>query len=149
MKTSFSILIVLLSLVAIAQPNETSFEKIDSLKPSNDKDIVVFIHTDWCKFCKKMQATTFQNEEVINLLNESFLFNSLDAESKDPILFNGRTFRFIPKGINVGEHELAKALGATSYPYICILNSKYEIIFQYEGYLSSNDLLTVLKSSIE
>lgn len=149
MKTFFSILTILLRLVAVAQPNETSFEKIDSLKPSNDKNIVVFIHTDWCKFCKKMQATTFQNEEVSNLLNDSFLFNSLNAESKDSITFNGRTFRFTPKGINVGEHELAKALGARSYPYICILNSKYEIIFQYEGHLSSNDFLTVLKSSIE
>ena len=141
-----------LGLVSFTQPNETSFRTIDSLNSINEKNIVVFIHTDWCKYCKKMQGKTFQNEEVINLLNESFLFNSLDAETEKLISFNGHNFKFIPKGNDVGEHELAKALGSVdgelNFPTICILNSQYEIIFQYGGYLSSKEFLAVLKSSI-
>ena len=101
-----------LGLVSFTQPNETSFRMIDSLNSINEKNIVVFIHTDWCKYCKKMQGKTFQNEEVINLLNESFLFNSLDAETEKLISFNGHNFKSIPKGNDVGEHELATALGS-------------------------------------
>jgi thioredoxin-related protein len=151
MKTLVTLFYTILGAVSFGQPNETAFEKIDSINTVNPKYTIVFIHTNWCKYCKKMQASTLQNEKVIEMLNDSFWFNSLDAEGKEPIEFNNTIFKYVPNGNNVGDHELATALGTVdeelNYPTICILNAKYEIVFQYAGYLSSKEMLTVLKSS--
>ncbi len=144
--------LLLITLLGNAQIKELSFEQIDSLK-ANEKNIVVFIHTDWCKYCSKMKNTTFKDQEVINLLNNSFHFISLNAESKENINFNGHTFSFVPNGTDVGYHELATALGTIdgelNFPTICILNPDYEIIFRYSGAMNSNSLESVLKRLVE
>jgi thioredoxin-related protein len=134
---------------SFAQLTHHSFEKVDSLQKKTSKNIVVFIHTDWCKYCQRMINTTFENEKIIDLLNDKFYFVDFDAEQKRDILFIGHIFKYKPTGGNTGTHELATQLGTfngtTSYPTLCILNEKYEVIFQYDQFLSSSDLLRILK----
>ena len=135
---------------AYAQLHEVAFEELDSLLLQQDKNIVVFIHTDWCKFCKKMEATTFNNDSVITLLNEQFYFVKVNGETKKDIRFRNRTFSFKPSGGSSGIHELAEQLGTIkgqlNYPTISIVNKQNEIIFQYGGYLDAQALLAVLHS---
>lgn len=132
-----------------AQPIVYKFEQVDSLQKIEKRHVVVFIYTDWCKFCRTMEHTTFGNNEVVSTLNKHFYFVSLDAEQKQDISFNGNTFRYKPSGANTGIHELAVELGTidgqVSYPGLCILNPGYEIIFNYNQFLSAGDLLTVLR----
>lgn len=95
-----------------------------------------------------MQNTTFKNDSVITLLNNKFYFVDFDAEEKRSVKFNGHTFNYKPTGSNTGIHELAEQLATVdqkiSYPTLCFLNSKYEIIFQYNQYLNTHDLLNIL-----
>lgn len=113
------------------------------------KKIVFFIHTDWCKYCFKMKETTLKNKHVIQLLNDHFYYISLNAEQKENITFNQQQFKYIPNSTHSGVHELAKALGTInqkiSYPTLSILNSSYEIIFQYNQYLEANQLQEILE----
>ena len=51
-----------------AQLNKVQFEQIDSLQTVEKRNIVVFIHTDWCKYCKVMRDKTFKNENVVKTL---------------------------------------------------------------------------------
>ena len=137
------------SIIAQKKLSVKSFDQIDSLVKLSSKKIVVFIHTDWCKYCLKMHQTTFKNEEIIKELNQNFLFISFDAETKEAITFNHQQFNYIPNSSDSGIHELAKALATlnkkVSYPTLCILNSKYEIIFQYNQYLNANQLKNILE----
>ena len=139
--------------IGFSQLKNTSLNKVDSLLLKDPKNIVVFIHTDWCKYCHKMKATTLQNQEVINYLNSNFYFCPLNAETETPILFNHHKFNFIPNGNAVGTHELATALGTINgelnYPTICILNEKYEIIFQYASFLKTKEFLKILEASVK
>lgn len=145
--------VVFLPLSVFSQLQNYSFSELDSLQKTMQKNIVIFIHTDWCKFCQSMKNTTFKNKEIIKLLNEKFWFVDLNAEEKQDIIFNGHTFKYKPTGSNTGIHELAEQLGTVNgkvaYPTFCILNADYEIIFQYDGFLSSSDLLKVLNEVIK
>ncbi len=140
--------IFLLPNLSFAQPTTYQFEQIDSLQKIQKKNIVVYIHTDWCKFCQAMQNTTFKNDSIIKMLNNEFYFIELNAEEKRNITFNSQVFKYKPTGSNTGIHELAEQLGTVdgkiAYPTLCFLNKDNEIIFQYSQFLNSTDLQTKL-----
>jgi thioredoxin-related protein len=120
-----------------------SFQQVEEKQIIEPKNIIVFIYTDWCKYCKLMENTTFRNKEIIEKLNQESYFIRLNAEEKNDILFAGKTFHYKPTGTNTGVHELAEELGTIrgklSYPTLVILNSNNEIIFQYNGYLKTSE----------
>ncbi|KFF07503.1 thioredoxin family protein [Flavobacterium reichenbachii] len=130
------------------QLKSSRFEEIDSLQQIQKRKTIVFIHTDWCQFCQRMKSTTFKNQEIINTLNSDFYFIDFNAEEKRDISFNNQRFKYRPSGNNVGVHELALQLGTISnqitYPVLCVLNEKNEIIFQYNFYLSTSDFKILL-----
>ncbi len=144
-------LLMLSWLPAQEQLISNKFVDLEALNESNPRNSIIFIHTDWCKYCHKMEHTTFQNDSVIHLLNEHFYYISFNAESKDSIHFMGQTFQFEPNGSTSGVHQLAKELGSidgkTNYPTLCILSKNYEIIFQYAGYLNSDELVNILNKA--
>lgn len=130
------------------QLNHYTFEQIDSLRQVESRPVVIFIHTDWCKYCQNMENTTLQNERTVQILNEQFYFITLNGEEERTIQFQGRTFHYQPSGNNTGVHALAEALGkmdgTLSYPALCILNQDNEIIFQYNAFLNAKALQQIL-----
>ncbi|WP_166921340.1 thioredoxin family protein [Flavobacterium poyangense] len=135
------------------QLKDITFEAIDSLQQVQKRNIIVFIHTDWCQFCQRMKSTTFKNQEIIDRLNSDFYFVDLNAEEKRDILFNNQIFKYRPTGNNVGVNELAIQLGTINkqiaYPVMCILNADNEIIMQYNNYLSVADFKLLLEIAKE
>jgi thioredoxin-related protein len=132
-----------------AQLHLTQFEQIESLQIIEKRNVIVIIHTDWCKYCKVMQDKTFKNEEVIKLINNKFYFIDFDAEEQREIVYNNATFKYKPSGSSSGVHELAIELGTINnqinYPTFCILNDKNEIVFQYNSFLNAKDLMGILE----
>lgn len=145
-------LLLLLLNSSKAQLSQYSLHELDSLQKIQPKNMVIFIHTDWCRYCQAMRSATFQNEQVTYLLNTNFYFSELNAEDKQQKVFNGTTFKFQPSGVDTGIHELAEQLatvdGKVSFPSLCILNEDYEIIFQFAGFLSSEHMLDLLKAAL-
>jgi thioredoxin-related protein len=131
-----------------AQLKTYSFEQIDSLQHHQNRKVIVFIHTDWCKYCQAMKNSTFKNGKVIKTLNDSFYFITLNAEEKRTIRFNSRKFDFKANGNTVGINELAYELATinnqTTYPSICVLTAQNEIVFQESNYLPAKDFLIIL-----
>lgn len=119
-----------------------SFEEVDSLQKTAPRPVVVFIHTNWCKYCLMMEETTFKNEELQKELTQHFYFVSFDAESKQTIHFNGTSF----KNTTGKEHELALALAKNergiNYPSVVFLTAQNEIMHQQNGF---TDALTFLQ----
>lgn len=132
--------------------NILTFSEVELLNKENPKPIVVFIYTDWCKFCHGMKKNTLKNDEVISLLNKSYYFIKLNGEEKKDITFLRKTFVYKPTGANTGIHELAHELALInkkiSYPTTTILNSKFEIDAQLNGYVNSRKLVKTLKKLI-
>ena len=126
-----------------------TFTEVEKLQQENPKPIVVFISTEWCKICFGMKRTTFQNKDVIQLLNNNFYFIHLNGEEKETLLFYGKEFNYKPTGVKTGVHELAIALAGTdkriAYPTTTILNTSLEITTQIVGYIKSREMKRILK----
>ncbi|MXV37969.1 thioredoxin fold domain-containing protein [Flavobacteriaceae bacterium Ap0902] len=139
---------LVLSSHCFSQLKEYSFPEIDSLQQVEPRKTVVFIHTSWCTYCSMMNKSVFGDEKIADILNEKYYYVPLDAEGEKNIDFAGKTFKFIPNGMNTGIHELATALGTIdgklSYPTLVILNEKYEIVFQYGGLLDRESVKEIL-----
>ena len=148
-KLFLSILFFGITSTGFCQLKSSTFEEVGSLQQIQKRKTVIFIHTDWCQFCQRMKATTFKNQEIIEKLNADFYFIDFNAEEKREIIFQNQTFKFQPTGNNVGVHELALQLGTINnqitYPILCVLNEKNEIIFQYNYYLSQKDFKALLE----
>jgi thioredoxin-related protein len=139
---------MLLPCLSFSQIKQYKFEQIDSLQKIEKKVVVVFIYTDWCRYCEAMKQTTFKNRDIINTLNDNFYFISLDAEEKQSIAFHNSIFHYKPTGNQTGINELAAQLGSVngqiSFPGICFLNADNEIIYQHNEFLSARDLKSIL-----
>lgn len=150
-------LLFICSMLVLALPNsysqQVSFSELDSLLVHDPKPVLVFIHTDWCRYCLGMQQVTFSDEEVEAILQEEIYFVSLDAESEEDIVFRNHRFRFMPSGRGTGLHELAYELGnqngELAYPTTCILNPAYEIDFQYSGFIPARKMKKVLRDYVD
>ena len=134
----------------LAQLKTVSLTELDSLQTLEQRPVVTFIHTDWCKYCLQMKSKTLNNDSVISVLNKSFYFVDLDAESKKVMSYGGHAFKFKPTGSDTGVHELAEQLGMINgkldYPTVSVINAKNEIVFQHGGLLQTDELLTVLRA---
>ncbi len=121
---------------------------LDRLTKLNDKPIAVFIHADWCSYCRNMEQTTFKNSQIRKRLNTDYYFISFDGESKKDIRFQNKTYRFNPHGASSGTNELATELASindqVSYPTFVIINSDQETPIRYNTFLSASDMAEIL-----
>lgn len=147
---TFCIALILSINTSYAQLKTVSFNELDNLQSVKQKQVVIFLHTDWCKFCIKMKNTSLLNDSVISSLNRNFYFVELDGESTEDINYAGHTFKFKPNGLNTGTHELAEQLGTIdnklNYPTISVINPKNEIVFQHGGFMSTEELLILFQN---
>ena len=124
------------------------FDQIDSLQKIEKRNLLVFIHKDWCKFCEIMKNTSFIDPKIINLINKNFYYIDLNAEHREDIFYKGKLYSFSPSGLNTGIHNLAVELTLVdkkiNFPTICLLNSNNEIIHLVNHYLNPKDFLELL-----
>jgi thioredoxin-related protein len=132
----------------LAQVKPVQFSQIAALQQKEEKLVMVFIYTDWCKYCKAMRHAMMNNKKLSDLLNRRFYTVFFDAESTENIVFAEQIFKYKPTGLNIGVHQLAEQLGAIdgqlSFPTLCFLNKKNEIVYQYSGFIDSQSLLKLL-----
>ena len=109
------------------------------------KKIFIDFYTDWCGWCKKMDATTFSDPEVAKYINENFYAVKFDAEQKEDIVFQGTTFKFQGQGRR-GAHGLAVELlnGRLGYPSYVYLTPTFERILISPGYKPVPDMVKEL-----
>lgn len=124
----------------------TTFKNIDNNETSGSKKYFVDVYTTWCGWCKIMDKKTFTNPEVQSVLKENFHLIKLDAESKEPISFNGVDYKWRDNGKN-GINELTlKLLGSRlSYPTLVYLDENMEIMKISHGYKNPEQLLQELQ----
>ena len=134
----------------VGQLQQTPINVLQAIQDSSARPVVVFIQTDWCKYCAAMKQTTLKNGEVIDLLNKEFYFTPINGEMKTPVNWKGNTYNFRPSGNNTGYHELARKLGEINgqlnYPVVVILNEELEIIHQQVGYIAAKSFIKLLEN---
>jgi thioredoxin-related protein len=56
-------------------------DAIEQGKKQN-KHVVLFTHSPFCPWCRKMETDTLENPKVIKLLNEKYIFVSIDISTE-------------------------------------------------------------------
>src|SRR5580658_3407098 len=75
----------------------TSIDELQAKMAQNPKKVYMDVYTGWCGWCKKMDATTFQNPDLIKYINTNFYAVRLDAERQDVINFQGKEYHYEPQ----------------------------------------------------
>jgi thioredoxin-related protein len=110
------------------------------------KKVFMDIYTEWCGWCKKMDASTFKDPAIVNVMNQYYYPVKMDAEMKTPIDFNGHTFvNPDPEGKR-STHQFAASIldYGLSYPSYVMLDENTNRLVIYRGYKQVDDLLGIL-----
>jgi len=137
-------------LMASRKPAGTNEVKWMSLKEAEEnskkksKPILIDLYTDWCGWCKVMDKQTYANKNVAAYINEKFYPVKLNAESKQAIVFNGKTYQF---NSNYRTHDFAIYLtqGQLSYPTTVIIPANGTMPQAIPGFLKPKDIEPIVK----
>jgi thioredoxin-related protein len=116
-----------------------SIEEALQLASKDPRVIVIDVYTDWCGWCKRMDATTFSEPEVAEMMNKHFYPVKLNAEGKGDIVIGERTFKFVDNGSR-GYHEMAAIVtrGRLSYPTISYVDAQGKVLEASPGYKTAD-----------
>ena len=56
-----------------------------ALAAEQDKLVLLDISAEWCQFCKKMKAVTYQSPEVIEIINNNYIAINADIETNTDV----------------------------------------------------------------
>lgn len=126
--------------------NWVTFEEAIELNKKEPRKIIVDVYTDWCGYCKIMDKNTFGNEKVAAYINATFYAVKFNAEQKEDVVYDNKTFKFQESGAR-GYHELAAALlnNQLSYPSIVLLDEEVRIFHVVKGYQKPEPFDKIIK----
>ncbi len=115
------------------------------------KKLFIDVYTTWCGPCKMLEANTFSNATIRNLLTEYYIPTKFNAEGADTINFQGQTF-VNPKpnaGPRQSTHQftyyIAKTPNGVAYPTMVFLDEDLGMLQPITGYLTPQQLEPILE----
>jgi len=169
MKTINLILFLLLASIAQAQPmrladqpvqtqqqveqpkanvNWMTIEEAYKRTQQEPRKIFIDMYTDWCGWCKRMDASTFSHPVIAEILNTKFYPVKFNAESKLPVTLGDKTYlNENPQGRTTHQLAINMMDGRLSYPTTVYLLENFEkltIIPGYKGPKEMEQILTFL-----
>ncbi len=105
--------------------NWLTMDELQMKMKANPKRVYIDFYTDWCGWCKRMDATTFSNPDVVKYMNENFYCVHFDAERKDKFRFMGQEWYYdADKKSNTLAYQLMN--GKLAFPTSCFMEPLYQ-----------------------
>jgi len=88
------------------------------------RKIFIDVYTEWCGWCKRMDATTLSHPVIADMLNTNWIPVKLDAERKDTVMINNQMFVNEHPHLPRSTHQLAQILlnGQMGYPSLVLID---------------------------
>lgn len=146
----FSLACVFLFCSAKVKPTEKqkinwlTIEEVAVKMKSDPKPILMDIYTNWCYWCKVMDKKTYNNKEVISYINQHFYAVKLNAETKQPVLWNNTTYEY-DEGNKVNDFALFATQGQLAFPNTVIFPQTEKIPAAIPGFMEPKEMEIILK----
>ena len=89
------------------------------------KKVLIDVYTDWCKWCKKMDAETYTDKKIKVYLEKNYVLIKLNAEGIGNISYAGQT---------ISPAQFAQQMGIDGYPATLFLKGNGDPITVLPGY---------------
>ncbi len=99
------------------------------------KHIMVHFYANWCGWCKRMDKTTFSDEQIRKMLNGDFVAVKVNAESAEKVKVDGKEMTL---------RQLAGEYNARAYPDTWFLKPTGERIGERKGYVEADEFQYIL-----
>lgn len=145
----FSLFVLSFSSLAQTEVQWMTIEEAIEAQQVEKRKIFIDMYTDWCGWCKRMDATTFQDSEVVKKLNNDFYPVKFNAEKNEVISFKGEKYKLVRRGKSK-YHELAvefmknSSRPGLSFPTFIFLDENLNTIQPIKGYKKVSQLLPIL-----
>jgi thioredoxin-related protein len=101
-------------------------EAMAQAKQENKLLLLDFTGSDWCHWCKKMDAETFAQPEFIDYARQNLVLVRLDFPAHSPQA----------PAIKAANHELQNQYGVRGYPTVVILKSDGTLLWKHAGFIA-------------
>ena len=127
-----------------------SWEEATEAMAEEPRMMFIDVYTEWCGWCKRMDANTFTDPAVIEYMNDNFYAVKFDAEGREDADFKGRTLVYRADVGRRGVHELAYVLlnGRLGYPSFVYLDQEQNSVKVSPGYKTPDVLLSEMQSIV-
>jgi thioredoxin-related protein len=145
-KNKFLFVVFVLTAISLS-----SFAQVKNLNEAlkkakeQDKKIILDIYTDWCGWCKKMDADVYGKSDIKDMVDDNFIFYKLNAEGDEKVDYKGKQYK---------ASELAEFFEVSGYPTTVFLEPDGKVIeYKYDkvkmnnlpGYYKAGDFIKVLE----
>jgi thioredoxin-related protein len=134
------IFIILTATLWAQQPhiNWIDLQEALTLSKKDGKPIMIDVYTDWCGYCKKMDATTFTDSDVIAYINENFHAVKFNGEGNQTITFQDSVYSnplYKAGATRNATHPLALKImnGRAAYPTLVYYVEMYNLLAPVPG----------------
>lgn len=137
----FSLLLLVMSFLfsSFLQAGDPQWKKFNpglAEAKKTGKKVLVDVYTDWCTWCKKMDANTYSDATVKEYLKKNYILVKLNPENDSDVLYEGKKY---------SAAEFSQGMGVTGYPATLFLQSDGTPITLLPGYAEADMFIHVLR----
>lgn len=112
-----------------------SFDAGMSEAKKNGKKVLIDVYTDWCGWCKKMDAGTYSDKKVMEYLKKNFVVIKLNPEKDGTVTYDGKKY---------SAADFSQGMGVNGYPATLFLKSDGKPITLLPGYSEAEMFLHII-----
>lgn len=130
------VIIQVASILSAKEPTWKGFDAgLDEAKKSGKK-VLIDVYTDWCTWCKKMDANTYSDATVQEYLKKNYVLVKLNPEKDSHVTYDGKKY---------SAAEFSQGMGVTGYPATLFLQSDGKPITLLPGYAEADMFIHILR----
>ena len=115
----------------------TVFKGKDNKKTNIQNPVLIFFHTEWCIYCKKMDNEVFNDSEIAQYMNDNYINVRVNPEQENSKI------ELMDKEMT--PYELMMHIGAKGFPTMLFFDSKMKPLTAVPGYVERKNFLLILK----